>query len=89
MLVLTRKTDEQITIGDNVNVVVLSIHGNRVRLGITAPTEVTISRRPSTTTIPDEHDEESASRPLGRYRSDRRAVAATVPGAKAGLLRKV
>jgi len=47
MLVLTRKTDERITIGDNVDVVVLSIRGNRVRLGITAPADTAISRTPA------------------------------------------
>ena len=51
MLVLTRKTDEGITIGDNVNVVVLSVQGNRVRLGITAPPETTIRRPPAETRL--------------------------------------
>jgi carbon storage regulator len=47
MLVLTRKTDERITIGDTVDVVVLSIRGNRVRLGITAPADTAITRGPA------------------------------------------
>jgi len=47
MLVLTRKTDERIVIGETVDVVVLSIQGNRVRLGISAPRETPIVRGPS------------------------------------------
>lgn len=44
MLVLSRKTDEAIVIGDNIEVTVLSIRGNRVRLGIKAPNSVTVHR---------------------------------------------
>ena len=44
MLVLTRKVNESIVIGDNVTVTVVEIHGNRVRLGIQAPTEVPVHR---------------------------------------------
>jgi len=44
MLVLTRKADERIAIGKGVDIVVLSIRGNRVRLGITAPAETPITR---------------------------------------------
>lgn len=44
MLVLTRKSEEGIIIGNDVRVVVLSIRGNRVRLGITAPSRMPITR---------------------------------------------
>lgn len=44
MLVLTRKKEEAISIGDNVEIKVLSVSGNRVRLGITAPREVSVLR---------------------------------------------
>jgi len=50
MLVLTRKINERIVIGDGVEVVVLSVRGNRVTLGIAAPTEMSI-RRVSTVTL--------------------------------------
>ncbi len=46
MLVLTRKTEEQISIGDDVTIVILSIRGNRVQLGIRAPMTSTIVRVP-------------------------------------------
>lgn len=44
MLVLTRKTDESIMIGDDVQIKVVSVDGNKVRLGITAPREVQVHR---------------------------------------------
>ena len=44
MLVLTRKPGQSIMIGDEVEVQVLSVAGEKVRLGITAPREVAIFR---------------------------------------------
>lgn len=44
MLVLSRKLGERISIGKNVEIVVLKVMGNRVRLGIVAPTDVSIWR---------------------------------------------
>ena len=44
MLVLTRKIDEAIMLGDNVKVTVLGIDGDRVRLGIEAPKSLRIFR---------------------------------------------
>lgn len=45
MLVLSRKIGEEIVIGDNIRVRVLSIQGNQVRLGFVAPRSVTIHRQ--------------------------------------------
>ena len=44
MLVLTRKIGEAIEIGDQVTVEVLEVRGGRVRLGITAPSDVGVHR---------------------------------------------
>ncbi len=44
MLVLTRKSEEFIQIGNDIRLVVVSVQGNRVRLGIQAPDEVSITR---------------------------------------------
>ena len=44
MLVLTRKPGQSIIIGDGIEVQVLSVAGEKVRLGITAPREVGIYR---------------------------------------------
>ena len=45
MLVLTRKVNQTIIIGDNVEVVVLEVRGEQVRLGIRAPRNVTVHRQ--------------------------------------------
>ena len=49
MLVLTRKVDERITIGDDIELVVVGIdtRGGRVRLGIDAPADIEIHRKGS------------------------------------------
>ena len=44
MLVLTRKPDEAVLIGDDIEVRVLAVRGNSVRLGIAAPMEVAVDR---------------------------------------------
>jgi len=44
MLVLSRKLDESIRIGDEISVKVLGVSGQQVRLGIEAPREVQIDR---------------------------------------------
>jgi carbon storage regulator len=45
MLVLSRQKDESIIIGDNVEVTIVDIRGDKVRLGITAPKEIPVHRR--------------------------------------------
>ena len=44
MLVLTRKSNQSITIGGNVVVTVLAVEGDRVSLGVQAPREVSVLR---------------------------------------------
>ncbi len=45
MLVLTRRVDESITIGDSITITVLAIEGDRVKLGIKAPRDISILRQ--------------------------------------------
>ena len=45
MLVLTRKRNESIVIGDDIEVTVLSVVGEKVRIGIEAPRDVRIFRK--------------------------------------------
>lgn len=45
MLVLSRKRNESIVIGDDIKITVIEIRGDKVRLGIEAPREVTVHRQ--------------------------------------------
>ena len=45
MLVLSRKKNESIIINDNIKIVVVEIRGDKVRLGIEAPKEISVHRR--------------------------------------------
>jgi carbon storage regulator (csrA) len=45
MLVLSRKRDERIVIGDNIVITVVDVRGDKVRLGIEAPSEVPVHRQ--------------------------------------------
>jgi carbon storage regulator len=45
MLVLSRKTEQTIMIGDDIEIKVVKIRGDQVKLGITAPRDVSVHRR--------------------------------------------
>jgi len=45
MLVLSRQKDESIMVGDNVEITIVDVRGDKVRLGITAPREVPVHRK--------------------------------------------
>ena len=45
MLVLSRQRDESIMIGDDIEITVVDIRGDKVRLGITAPTRIPAHRK--------------------------------------------
>ncbi len=67
MLVLTRKTNQSIMIGDEVEVSVLSVSRDKIRLGITAPREVPVFRKEVYLSIQEERisGNESARKPNG------------------------
>jgi len=44
MLILTRRVGETLKIGDDVNVTVLGVKGNQVRIGVDAPKEISVHR---------------------------------------------
>lgn len=45
MLILTRKKDETIVIGDDIRITVIDIQGDKVRIGIEAPRELSVYRQ--------------------------------------------
>jgi len=45
MLVLSRTTDESIMVGENIEITIIAVRGNKVRLGITAPRSIPVHRK--------------------------------------------
>lgn len=45
MLVLSRRRDESIMVGEDIEVVIINVHGKKVRLGITAPKHIPVHRK--------------------------------------------
>ena len=63
MLVLTRQRDDSIMIGDEIEVKVVDIRGDKVRLGITAPRSISVHRREIYEQIRDENKAAAQIRP--------------------------
>jgi carbon storage regulator len=59
MLILTRKIGETVVIGDDVDITVLGVKGNQVRLGVKAPKEVSVHREEIYERIRREHDQQA------------------------------
>jgi carbon storage regulator len=57
MLVLTRKTNQSIMIGDDIEISVLAVMGEKVRIGIEAPRSVPVFRREVYVEIQEDQDE--------------------------------
>lgn len=77
MLVLSRQRDESIIIGDNIVVTVVDVRGDKVRLGIEAPREVSVHRREVYEAIQRENQQASKirlddARQIGNSSSDRK-----------------
>ncbi len=58
MLVLSRQKNESIMIGDDIEVIIADVRGNKVRLGITAPKKVGVHRKEIYEAIQHEKAEE-------------------------------
>lgn len=65
MLVLTRRVEERILIGDDIVVTVVSIRGDQIRLGISAPASVRVDREEVRRAIEREIRRRSEGGPVG------------------------
>jgi carbon storage regulator len=65
MLILTRRTGESLKIGDNIEITVLGVKGNQVRIGINAPKDVPVHREEIYTRIKEERGLPAESQPAG------------------------
>jgi carbon storage regulator len=75
MLVLSRTRDESIIIGDNVVVTVVDVRGDKVKLGIEAPQDVSVHRREVYEAIRRENQQAARLRP-----EDARQIGRPGPG---------
>lgn len=60
MLILSRQKDESIVIGDNVEVTIVEVRGDKVRLGIKAPSKISVHRKEVWIAIQEEKAEKAA-----------------------------
>jgi carbon storage regulator len=77
MLVLSRQRDESIIIGDNIVITVVDVRGDKVRLGIEAPREVSVHRREVYEAIQRENQQAAQirtedARQIGKSPADRK-----------------
>lgn len=63
MLVLTRKEDESIMIGDNIEIKVLELRENQVKIGIEAPRSIPVHRKEVYLSIKAENEEAARAEP--------------------------
>ena len=66
MLVLSRKKGEKIIIDDNIELTVVEIEGNKVKLGIDAPKSIEVHREEVYRRIEEENKEAASSKDLSR-----------------------
>jgi len=82
MLVLSRHRDQSIIIGDDIVVTIVDIRGDKVRLGIDAPTEIPVHRREVYEAIQRENLRAARLEPsdTGRLTEDNASAPSTTPG---------
>ena len=59
MLILTRRIGESLMVGDEVEIIVLGVKGNQVRMGINAPKTIPVHRKEIFNRIKDEENPEA------------------------------
>lgn len=87
MLVLTRRLNQSIKIGDDIEIMVIEVRGDQVRLGVTAPRQIAVHRKEIYQQIQQEHgkvhssamerpdDDAKSSDPLVEATDDNSALA--------------
>jgi carbon storage regulator len=73
MLILTRRVGETVVIGDEVQVTVLGVKGNQVRLGVNAPRDVSVHRQEIYERIQKEQGGNGAGAGLGAKGDENRS----------------
>ena len=64
MLILSRKTDEKIMIGDDISISIIEIRGDQVRIGVDAPKKVKVFRQEVFDAIKAENRAAAESKPV-------------------------
>ena len=91
MLVLSRQRDESIMIGDDVEIIIVDVRGDKVRLGITAPKNIPVHRREIYDAIqrektekkePQQQDKEPQARPEEEAQAEQEKEPQTQPTKK-------
>ncbi len=84
MLVLSRHRDEAIMIGDEVEITIVDIRGDKVRIGVNAPSRIPVHRREIYDAIRTENEQASAieDNPIGIIRPEDRPAAADAPSSR-------
>ena len=80
MLVLSRQRDQSIMIGDNIEITIVDIRGDKVRLGINAPNTVPVHRKEVYQAI--QRDRSAPPKAAAEAPAEHAAPAATVHGVK-------
>ena len=79
MLVLSRQRDESIMIGDDVEIIIVDVRGDKVRLGITAPKSIPVHRREIYDAIQREKSEKKDSEQQPREESAKKSSEESSP----------
>ncbi|MDI9094345.1 carbon storage regulator CsrA [Providencia rettgeri] len=61
MLILTRRINEEVMIGDDIKIKILGVKGNQVRIGVAAPEDVSVHREEIYQRVLAERNNASAS----------------------------
>lgn len=81
MLVITRKINEGVMIGDNIELMIVDVSGDKVKLGINAPREIRVVRNELLLT--EEANKEAASSQAAVVSKDLISLFGKKPGGKA------